>query len=827
MAETIVSPGVFTQENDQSFLPAGVSAIGAAIVGPTAQGPAFVPLVVKNFSEYVSLFGDVVDNTYVPHTVKEYLRAAGSVTVCRVLAGGGYNFDGSTKQVVALVASSSAGTAGHGEILSVLFPSKNTSNAESLELGDSSITSHEHTLPTGSVSISSSFGLTLSGSAGATSAKLITCSLLPTDAEGAYITTTDIRTLGSSNNSKSGNTYSFNAFLRLNFEKRQTALQSQAGTNVALVKNTAANEFTSTFTEGYSSAKTPYITSQLDTGGNSTNLFRFCTLADGDDTNKKYKVSIYGLKTPANINGEKQYSTFNVAIRNYNDNDFNNVNVLESFTNCNLDPTSVNYIAKKIGNRYAEYSNTHNKVVVKGSYPNLSKLVRIEVTTQVEDGEIDPNLTPKGFKAVKDTIKGFILGNTSCSLPSATYKTEHTNNNTTPAFNSSTYLGWYFSGTTDNVNWIGALPTDANNNSFGDFNVDNYSVHPSASITWAGQSLSASIDVTGVSGPTNEFLKFSVPFQGGSDGINPTIVPQIEENISSTNVFGFDLSATSKDGYKGYKKALDILSNQDEYDINMLVLPGVIKKLHQSVTDAAINMVEKRGDAFYIMDLAEYNTTVRSALNETEDIDTNYAAAYYPWVRVQGEKSTIWAPPSVIVPGAIAKSDQDSHPWFAPAGLNRGRLAVQGVAINLNQAERDLLYEARINPIANFPNVGACIWGQKTLQLKSSALDRINVRRLLINVKKFIASSSKFLLFEQNTAATRNRFLNIVNPFLEGVQQNQGLFAFRVQMDETNNTADVVDRNQLVGAIFLQPTKTAEFIILDFNVLPTGATFGE
>ena len=819
MAETIVSPGVFTQENDQSFLPAGVAAIGAAIVGPTAQGPAFVPLVVKNFSEYVSLFGGLTDTTYVPHTVKEYLRAAGSVTVCRVLAGGGYNFDGADKQVVALVASSSAGTEGHGEILAVLFPSKNTDNAESLELGDSSITT------TSPVSISQSFGLTLSGSAGAATPKNITCSLLPTDAEGAYITTTDIRTLGSSNNSKDGADYDFNAFLRLNFEKRQKALQIVATTNIALVKNTSANEFTSSYAEGYNNATTPYITSQLDTAGNSTSLFRLHTLADGDDTNQKFKVSIYGLKTPANINGEKQYTTFNLAIREYSDDDFNNTNTLETFTNCTLDPTANNYIARKIGDKQAYYSNKHNKVVVKGSYPNLSKLVRIEVTSQVEDGEIDPNLAPKGFKAVKDTIKGFVLGNTNCYLPSASYKTESVNNNTTPSFNQSAYLGWQFSGNTDNVNWIGATPKTPEDNAFGDFNVENYFVHPSASITWAGKSLSASIDVAGTTGPTNDFLKFSVPFQGGSDGVSPTVVPLMGGDIVAGNVFGLDLSSTSTAGTKGYNKALNILSNQDEYDINMLALPGVIKELHQSVTDAAINMVEKRGDAFYVMDLAQYDSTVLTALSEAEDLDTNYAAAYYPWVQVQGEKSTIWAPPSVIVPGVIAKSDQDSHPWFAPAGLSRGRIAVQGVAINLNQAERDLLYEARINPIANFPNVGACIWGQKTLQLRSSALDRINVRRLLITVKKFIASSSKFLLFEQNTAATRNRFLNIVNPYLEGVQQNQGLYAFRVQMDESNNTADVVDRNQLVGAIYLQPTKTAEFIVLDFNVLPTGATF--
>ena len=145
--------------------------------------------------------------------------------------------------------------------------------------------------------------------------------------------------------------------------------------------------------------------------------------------------------------------------------------------------------------------------------------------------------------------------------------------------------------------------------------------------------------------------------------------------------------------------------------------------------------------------------------------------------------------------------------------------------VRLNQSERDTLYNNKINPIATFPQTGVCIWGQKTLQERSTALDRINVRRLLITLKKFIASSSKYLVFEQNTLQTRIKFLNIVNPYLESVQQQQGLFAFRVVMDESNNTPDVIDRNQLVGAIYLQPAKTAEFIILDFNVLPTGATF--
>ena len=260
----------------------------------------------------------------------------------------------------------------------------------------------------------------------------------------------------------------------------------------------------------------------------------------------------------------------------------------------------------------------------------------------------------------------------------------------------------------------------------------------------------------------------------------------------------------------------------------MLALPGVIKEHHPLVTNAGIDMCESRGDAFFVMDLSDKSASVNETVSHVSGLDTNYAAVYYPWVKVLDTSinKPVFVPPSVIVPGAIAASDRIGAEWFAPAGLNRGILGnVLEAKIRLNQAERDILYDNKINPIATFPRTGVCIWGQKTLQERSTALDRINVRRLLINLKKFIASSSKFLVFEQNTIETRDRFLNIVNPYLETVQQQQGLYAFRVQMDEGNNTPTVIDRNQLVGAIFLQPAKTAEFIVLDFNVLPTGATF--
>ena len=188
----------------------------------------------------------------------------------------------------------------------------------------------------------------------------------------------------------------------------------------------------------------------------------------------------------------------------------------------------------------------------------------------------------------------------------------------------------------------------------------------------------------------------------------------------------------------------------------------------------------------------------------------------------------LWVPPSVPLAGVYSFNDKVAAPWFAPAGLNRGGIdiAIQAER-KLTQTNRDDLYDSNVNPIATFPGQGVTVFGQKTMQKKASALDRINVRRLLIKVKKFIASSSRFLVFEQNTAATRRRFLNIAQPYLEQVQSQSGLNAFRVVMDETNNTPDTIDRNILYGQLFLQPTRTAEFIVLDFTVQPTGASFPE
>ena len=814
MAESIVSPGVFTRENDLSFLPAGIGAIGAAIVGPTVKGPAFVPTVIRQgFKEFEQLFGNQSPETYVPFTVKEYLRNAGSVTVVRVLAGGGWTLGASRKAIFAV-------DTVNNTVAAIFTPSKGNAAGD---LSGSLVNAAG--LEAAALTRGASFSLTFDGPGITT--KTISCSFAPTSAD--YI----LKSVGDNiyNSKVGGNTYTgMPAHVDVNFRRL-----GSSGINSAmkLVTGSVDHIFTSSFAEGYDHAVTPWITSGFlttglttATGATTQQLFKFHTLADGTSTNTEYKVSIANLKEPVDIDGDEQYSTFSVQIRKFGDTD-KRPSILEQFNNCTLDPDSPNFISRVIGDRYAAYNTLFGKVITYGDYPTISRFVRVEVSNAVAEGAVSRKLSPKGYQAVVDPYKNFLShaegSEQTYTLPSYAARSGSV---LAGSYNSKAYLGWDFSEA-DNKNWNRPLAKDAELNKRGAFNTDELTMHANASATWLG-SMSASLDATGTSGPRAVDIKFSIPFQGGSDGLNPATIVATGEYITATNLYGYDLSTTTSVGYAGYKKALNILSNQDEYDINMLALPGVLKQYHAAVTDSATQMVEGRGDCFYVMDLTKVDETVTGAVNQADGLDSNYAAVYYPWVKVldTSRNKPIFVPPSVIIPGTIAASDRIGAEWFAPAGLNRGVLGtVLEAKIRLNQSERDQLYEGRVNPIATFPQTGVCVWGQKTLQVRPTALDRINVRRLMIAVKKFIASSSKYLVFEQNTIQTRNRFLNIANPYLESVQQRQGLYAFRVVMDETNNTPDEIDRNRLIGAIYLQPTKTAEFIVLDFNVLPTGATF--
>jgi phage tail sheath protein FI len=290
------------------------------------------------------------------------------------------------------------------------------------------------------------------------------------------------------------------------------------------------------------------------------------------------------------------------------------------------------------------------------------------------------------------------------------------------------------------------------------------------------------------------------------------------------------ITSTDTQGLVGdsYTTALNLLANPNEFRYNIISVPGLTIDAYPTPISTLITNIENRGDAIVVVDPSLYGSTVATTIGNAASQDSSYASSYWPWCQTTDPNTgqLVWVPASTMIPGVYAYTDKVSEPWFAPAGINRGGLGtVRQVERKLTQTDKDNLYTGKVNPLATLPGRGVVVYGQKTLQTKASALDRVNVRRLLISLKSYISQVADNLVFEQNTAATRNQFLSQVNPYLDSVQQRQGLYAFKVVMDDTNNTADVIDRNQLVGAIYLQPTKTAEFIYLNFNILPTGATF--
>jgi len=304
------------------------------------------------------------------------------------------------------------------------------------------------------------------------------------------------------------------------------------------------------------------------------------------------------------------------------------------------------------------------------------------------------------------------------------------------------------------------------------------------------------------------------------NGANGNTALKMFDKIDVSSIQGLEASY--------YTASLALLQNTDEYDYEILTIPGVTIQNGAVAVNTAIDTVTERGDAIAVVDTRNYGSTLNQTVTSAATVDSSYGATYWPWVQVQSLETgkLVWAPASTVIPGVYATNDRLGAEWFAPAGFNRGGVGgVIQAERKLSPADRDKLYLAKVNPLATFPGNGTVVFGQKTLQTKATALDRVNVRRLLIELKRVIGNIGKTLLFEQNTAATRNRFLSQVNPYMESVQQRQGLYTYRVVMDDTNNTADVIDRNQMVGQIFIQPTKTAEFIILDFNVTPTGVTF--
>tara|TARA_Y100000004_G_scaffold123513_1_gene138857 strand:+ start:1 stop:2415 length:2415 start_codon:yes stop_codon:yes gene_type:complete len=804
-----VSPGVFTRERDLSFLPQGISDIGAAIIGPTKIGPAFTPTQITSFQEFEEVFGAVDSRFYTPYTVEQYLRSAGVVTIVRVLGLGGYTVD--SVRLGSFEASTGATSS-----LAILAPSLGTS--ATADLSETALSGSNE------VNTNSSFTLVVSGS----DVTAETYSLSFTTSSANFID----KVISSDPQSTKSGANTSSVYVYKVFKQKASTLNSAASASVTVGNagnnrlnfegsttfDSSGNAGTWTGNKDYQFGQSPIIQSQLI---NSTRypLFRIYTRSHGTDVNTTYKTKILDIKPDTDIAGS-DFGTFSIQVIKHGDEI-----ILEQYDNLTLDPASPNFFAKRIGDRHIEID-SNGKLTNYGDYPNISKYIRVgDFADMIVDGvfKYPKNVVPMGHDKLRNPVPG------TTEIPAVQFKTDQTNVNGT--FDSSVAFGIdlisdYIKD--DNIQYLAPIPVGSGNGNNVTMSLEDQDGNDDASVL--GSTFSSASEKITLSLSAIGQRKFIVPFQFGFDGQNPAREYKTGANIVGNNTMGFDLSNATKSGSVAYKRAINSISNPDEFDINLLVTPGVVHGLHSTVTNHAISKMEARADAFYLMDATGLNDTIQTVVNTVKTLDSNYVGTYYPWVKILDRDTSrpVFVPPSVVIAGVISNTDAVAHEWFAPAGLNRGGLtSVTEAKTRLTHAERDELYESRINPIASFPGQGVVVFGQKTLQSKPSALDRINVRRLLIRLRKFIASTSRFLVFEQNTQALRNRFLNIVNPFLEQVQSNSGLSAFRVVMDDTNNTPDVVDRNQLVGQIFIQPTRTAEFIVLDFVVQPTGATFPE
>jgi phage tail sheath protein FI len=697
MAEQIVSPGVFTRENDQSLITQQPIQVGAAIVGPTVKGPVEIPTVVTSYSQYVNKFG----TTFV----------SGNQTYSYLTSISAYNYfqNGGTSLLVTRVVSNSA----------------DWSPAISTDI-QSSISSIAGKPATGSFVFNTGqyqFGVKLtyenniyyfiSGSGAETD--------IPTS-NFYWYSDGGTNLSGLVNEINASASAYFSASYSSNTLSISASFNGTAGNGITV----ATGSFTTLF------ADTPSVQITLAGGVDDVRgaAFVLKTISEGIIMNSSGSEDSAGALTNGtsdNLRWEISQAdtgsgTFTLLIRR-GDDITNEKVVLETYANVSLDPEQDNYIARVVGDTYQQViTDSNGDVYVQsvGTYSNNSKYVYVSSVN---------NPTPNYFD---------------------------NNGNAKAAYTSS-------------------------------------------------------IPILG-----------SGSFTGGTGNILST-VNNFYENIGAgvdNNTQG--LVAAS------YTTVLGLLANKEEYSYKVITAPGLLNSDHASPLGILITNTQNRGDAIAVVDLVEYGATISTTTAQAGTINSSYAATYWPWVQIFNPDTgkINWVPASTLIPGVYAANDAAAEPWFAPAGINRGGLSqVIRPERKLQRIDRDTLYEKNVNPIANFPATGPAVFGQKTLQKKASALDRVNVRRLLIELKSFIGQVANNLVFEQNTAATRNAFLAQVNPYLESVQQRQGVYAFKVVMDDSNNTPDVIDRNQLVGQIFIQPTRTAEFIILDFNVLPTGAEF--
>ena len=764
MAETLISPGVLARENDQSFVTSQPVDRGAAIIGPTVLGPVERPTLISSFSSYQALFGGALQSGSNEYT---YLTS---------IAANQYFQNGGTSLLVTRVASGS---------------DSNWSPAVS-----TTIQNNVESLSGGLVNLPA---VTANQGSGSSAPQTYSQVAVVTDSGAGSGAVVDVTTSNSNGILVVGN---------LTLGSGGVVASSANGVALSGGSGTAA-------------------TADITVAGSAITQITIVNVGSG------FKVGDVLTIEGSALGGSGTYNV-GALIQSQLLTEISNIVVVEDGTGYETTtPTVVSIAASSIGNPGIAPTFTLTDANIENN-PSF-------VLETISEGSIMNNTFPLN----SDTSYQELPGGALASGSAQNLRWQVTSVNT-----SSGVFSLAIRRGNDDANRPVVLET-YNNISLDPFS-PNYISRAIGDITttlitegtdtFLQESgsfplISSYVRVKSVDSATPRYFQnngiakpeftSSLP-QLGSGSFDGALGSNIPVNRVAN--FYQNINQNDSQGLVGsdYTNAIALLANQDDYQYNVISVPGLTNQTHASQITSVMNNSITRGDSIAVIDLVTYNQPINTVIGQSGGIDNSYTATYWPWLQTIDPNSgqLVFIPASTFIPGVYAFTDASSDPWFAPAGITRGGMGqVVRAERKLTSNNRDALYEANVNPIATFPQQGVVVFGQKTLQKAASALDRVNVRRLLITLKDYISQIADNLVFEQNTIATRQNFLTQVNPYLESVQQRQGLYAFKVVMDEQNNTPDVIDRNELVGQIFLQPTRTAEFILLDFNVLPTGATF--
>jgi len=1009
-----VSPGIFIDEIDNSFIPRGPQARGPVIIGRTERGPAMRPVTVSSFSEFIEIFGNPIPGgragdvwrdgnyvgpTYAAYAAQAYLRAGvGPVTMIRLL---GHDHDSETTSEGDGAAGWKLGSgptnvrstnngayglflwnSGSFQTMDAIAAAKNASgntiaddDYEPKRAPVSGTLAAVWYLTEGNIELS---GVAGTSDLAVTGTAFLTPSIgashefraLVKDSNGDIIKQTTfnfddtsdkyIRDVFNTNPQLTNTQFTQTSQVEKywlgqsydNFVRSHVSGTASGKSMAAILAIESGSTGWHDMKGSMQNAETGYFISQdLSSEYASFNaaemqkLFKFVGLDHGAWIQNNLKISIQDIKKSTRPDSDL-YGTFSVVVRRIEDTD-NAPRIVERFSSCTLDPSSPDYIARKIGDQYYQWSDTERRLRIYGQYPNRSNFIRVVMNEDVDAGSTDPRYLPFGvhgpvrfsgwtyISGAAETVMltsdhadgtahpldfiGLRFAKGHPDIP-ASYHLMADNSSddggghgaTVPfLFTGPQAAGQFGSEDPTETTWTGSVEyprvplrlsasdgamSDPTNAYFG------FQTTREASSTRYDRSIpdvlrpmpmgissfvpvSSDIDssteysyiftlddiitdtdktqvavwvsgsrVAGNSATTGGYARilthgydrFTSPFFGGFDGLDITEMEPFRNTRLDDGAANNELDNYA---FNTVKRAIDSCADPEFVEYNLMVAPGITnEKLTQHMT----NVCEDRGDALAIIDpkggyvaVAE-NTdgevsrrgSVTDVVNNMRDrgLNSSYACAYYPWVRIQDtiNAQTLWMPPSVVALGTFASSQRKSELWFAPAGFNRGGLTegsaglpVVGVRERLTSSDRDELYAQNINPIASFPSEGIVIFGQKTLQMQRSSLDRINVRRLMIFLKKEVSRLATRVLFDQNVEATWNRFKALVDPFLASVRARFGITEYRLVLDESTTTPDLIDQNVLYAKILLKPARAIEFIAIDFVIANTGASFDD